>query len=60
LRAAEPASFNEVQPGTLDYVLAWSRQDTEREEPEHARRLGFLVNLEDANDEAGPSQRRDI
>jgi hypothetical protein len=24
-RMAEPASFNEVQPGTLEFALAWSR-----------------------------------
>jgi hypothetical protein len=28
------------------------------EQPERARRLGFVVNLEDKDDEAGPSQRR--
>jgi hypothetical protein len=60
LRAVEHASFNEVHPGTLDYVLAWSRQDAEKEEPERARRIGFLVNLEDDDDETGLSQRRDV
>jgi hypothetical protein len=29
-RAVECASFNEVQPGTLEFTLAWSRQDVER------------------------------
>jgi hypothetical protein len=27
LRAAERESFNEVQRGTLEFALAWSRQD---------------------------------
>jgi hypothetical protein len=58
-RAAERASFNEVQRGMLDYVLAWSMQDAKKEEAERVRPLGFVVNLEDDGDEAGPSQRCD-
>jgi hypothetical protein len=46
LRVTEHASFNEVQPRTLEYVLAWSKQDAKREEAERARRLNILVNLE--------------
>jgi hypothetical protein len=58
LRAAERASLNEVQPGTLDFVLAWSRQDAKTEEAKCAHCLGFLINLENNDDdEAGPSQR---
>jgi hypothetical protein len=30
LKAAKFASFNEVQLGTLDFVLAWSRQDVKK------------------------------
>jgi hypothetical protein len=56
LRAAELASFNEVQPGTLDFVLAWSRQDAKKADAERALRLGLCVNLEgDDEDNAGPS-----
>jgi hypothetical protein len=59
LKAAELASFNEVQPGTLDFVLAWSRQDTKKADAERARRLGLCVNLENNDDDdAGPSQWR--
>jgi hypothetical protein len=59
LRAAEVESFNEVQPGTLEFGVAWSRQDTKRAEAERARRLGLCVNLdEDDEDDAGPSWRR--
>jgi hypothetical protein len=58
LRAAERASFNEVQPGTLDYVPAWSKQEAKREEAERARHLGFVMNLKDDDDAAVPSQRR--
>jgi hypothetical protein len=57
LKAAELASFNEVQPGTLDFVLTWSRQDTKKADAERARRLGLYANLED-DDDAGPSQWR--
>jgi hypothetical protein len=56
LKAAELASFNEVQPGTLDFALAWSRQDAKRADTERALCLGLCVNLED--DDAGPSQWR--
>jgi hypothetical protein len=56
LRVAEVESFNEVQPGTLKFALAWSRQDAKRAEAERARRLGLCVNLDD--DDAGPSWRR--
>jgi hypothetical protein len=56
----ERASFNEVQPGTLEFALAWSRQDAKRAKAERARRLGLCVNLEDDDegekDDAGPSQ----
>jgi hypothetical protein len=57
LRAAERISFNEVQPGTLEYVLVWSWQDTKKKAVERGRRLDLFVNLEN-DDEAGPSQRR--
>jgi hypothetical protein len=40
LRAAERESFNKVQPGALEFTLAWSRQDARRAEAERARRLG--------------------
>jgi hypothetical protein len=53
LRVAEVESFNEVQPGTLELALAWSRQDTKRAEGERARCLGLCVNLN--NDDARPS-----
>jgi hypothetical protein len=36
LRAAKLESFNEVQPGTLEFALAWSRQDAKRAEAERA------------------------
>jgi hypothetical protein len=60
---AERASFNEVQPGTLEFALAWSRQDAKRAKEEHARRLGLCVNLEEEDDEeedddVGPSKWR--
>jgi hypothetical protein len=56
LRAAEVESFNEVQPGILEFALAWSRQDAKRAEVERARRLGLCVNLDDDNeDDARPS-----
>jgi hypothetical protein len=55
LKVAELASFNEVQPGTLDFVLAWSRQDAKKADAKRARCLGLCVNLEDDND-AGLSQ----
>jgi hypothetical protein len=58
LRAAEVESFNEIQPGTLEFALAWSRQDAKRAEAERACRLGLCVNLDDDNeDDAGPSWR---
>jgi hypothetical protein len=44
LRAAERESFNEVQSGTLEFALAWSRQDAKRVEDEY---------------DASPSWRRD-
>jgi hypothetical protein len=59
LNAAELASFDEVQPGTLDFILVWSRQDAKKAEKERARRLDLCVNLEDDDDNAGPSQWRD-
>jgi hypothetical protein len=34
LRAAERASFNKVRPGTLEFVLTWSRQDAKKSEAE--------------------------
>jgi hypothetical protein len=58
-RAAERASFNEVQPGTLEFALAWSRQDAKWAEAERACRLGLCVNLEEDEEEeegAGPSE----
>jgi hypothetical protein len=57
-RAAERTSFNEVQPGTLEFALAWSRKYTKRAEAERARRLGLCVNLEEDDDDAGPSRWR--
>jgi hypothetical protein len=63
-RAVERASFNEVQLGTLQFALAWSRQDAKRAETERARRLGLCVNLEEDDEEeeddaaAGLSQWR--
>jgi hypothetical protein len=57
LKAAELASFNEVQPGTMDFALAWSRRDAKKADAEQALRLGLCVNLDDDND-AGLSQRR--
>jgi hypothetical protein len=56
LRAAEVESFNEVQPGTLEFALAWSKQDAKRADAERTRRLGLCVNLDE--DDAGPSWRR--
>jgi hypothetical protein len=59
LKAVELASFNEIQPGTLDFVLAWSRQGAKKADAERALRLGLCVNLEEDDDEeedeAGPS-----
>jgi hypothetical protein len=57
---AELASFNEVQPGTLDFVLAWSRQDVKKADAERACRLGLCVNLDDDDDkdDDGSSQWR--
>jgi hypothetical protein len=56
----ELTSFNKVQPGTLDFLLAWSRQDAKKANVERALRLGLCVNLEDDEgddeDDAGPSQ----
>jgi hypothetical protein len=59
-RAAECASLNKVQSGTLEFALAWSRQDVKKAEAERARRLSLCVNLEDdeEEDDAGPSQWR--
>jgi hypothetical protein len=57
----EHASFNEFQPGSLEFALAWSRQDAKRTEIVRARRLGLCVNLNVDNeeeDDAGPSWRR--
>jgi hypothetical protein len=34
LRAVVSASFNEVRPETLEFVLAWSRQDARKSEAE--------------------------
>jgi hypothetical protein len=54
----ERASFNEVQPRTLEFILTSSRQDAKRAEAELARRLGLWVNLDDNDeeeDDAGPS-----
>jgi hypothetical protein len=60
MRVAERKSFNEVQPGTLEFALAWSRQDAKRAEAERARCLGLCVNMDDheEEDDAGPSYRR--
>jgi hypothetical protein len=55
LKVAELASFNEVQLGTLDFALAWSRQDAKKADTERALRLGLCVNLDDDNN-TGPSQ----
>jgi hypothetical protein len=56
LRATELTSFNKVQPGTLDFVLAWSRQDAKKDDAEWVLRLGLCVNLdEDDEDNADPS-----
>jgi hypothetical protein len=54
LRVVELESFNEVQPGTLEFA-----QDAKRAEAERARRLGLCVNLDDneEEDDAGPSWR---
>jgi hypothetical protein len=57
LKAAELTSFDEVQPGTLHFVLVWSRQDAKKADAERARRLGLCVNVED-DDDAGPSPWR--
>jgi hypothetical protein len=54
----ERTSFNEVQSGTLQFALTWSRQDAKRAEAERVHRLGLCVNLEDDDDDAGPSQGR--
>jgi hypothetical protein len=61
MKAVELASFNEIQLGTLDFVLAWSRQDAKKADVERALRLGLCVNLEeddegDDEDDADPSQ----
>jgi hypothetical protein len=61
LRVAELASFNKVQPRTLDFVLAWSKQDAKKADAERALCLGLCVNLEeddegDDEDDADPSQ----
>jgi hypothetical protein len=60
LRATERASFNEVQSGTLEFALAWSRQDAKRAEAKRARPLNLCVNLEEDKDDedASPSQWR--
>jgi hypothetical protein len=49
----ERTSFNEVQPGTLEFALAWSRQDAKWAEAERARGLGLCVNLEEDKEEEG-------
>jgi hypothetical protein len=54
---AERASFNEVQPETLDFILARSRQNMKKAEAEQAHRLSLCLYLEE--DDAGPSQWRD-
>jgi hypothetical protein len=58
LKAVELASFNEVQPGTLDFVLVWSRQDAKKADTERVRCLGLCINLEDDDNDAGLSQWR--
>jgi hypothetical protein len=59
LRVTERASFNEVQPGTLDFVLTWSRQNMKKAKPEQAHHLSLCLYLEeDDEDDAGPSQWR--
>jgi hypothetical protein len=63
LRAAERASFTEIQSGTLEFILAWSRYDAKKAKAERACRLGLCVNLEEDDededkDDAGPSQWR--
>jgi hypothetical protein len=56
LRATELESFNEVQSGTLEFALAWSKQDAKRAEAERTRCLDLCVNLDDKEDnDAGPS-----
>jgi hypothetical protein len=42
----------------LDFVLACSRQDVKKADAERALHLGRYVNLEDDEDDAGPSQWR--
>jgi hypothetical protein len=59
LKAAELASFNEVQLETLDFALTWSRQDAKKADAERALCLGLCVNLEDDDEDgAGLSQWR--
>jgi hypothetical protein len=49
-----------VQLGTLEFALAWSKQDAKRAKAERACCLGLCVNLDDdkEEDDAGPSWRR--
>jgi hypothetical protein len=43
LKAVELASFNEVQSGSLNFALAWSRKDAKKAETERALCLGLYV-----------------
>jgi hypothetical protein len=51
LRAAERAFFNEVQPGSLEFTLVWSGQDTKKAEAERVCRLDLCVNLEEDDED---------
>jgi hypothetical protein len=56
-RAVERASFNETQPGSLEFSLAWSKAEAEKEAAEHACRLGLCVVLDEDDDDVGLSER---
>lgn len=64
-REVERASFHDVPPASLEFALAWSKAEAEKEAAEKERRRqaaqrtlwdGNFVDLAAAADDAGPSQ----
>jgi hypothetical protein len=56
-RTAERASFDVVQPASMEFAFEWSRREMARE---RVCRLGNFVDLAANDDEAGPNGRGDV